>query len=676
MPVSAAPIDNLTLNLLSLTAPPSLVSCSAWADEFRYLPAESAAEHGKWRTKPFQREPLDSISNTRTRQVVIKSATQMLKTETILNGIGYVVGVEPGPILILQPGDVDAKDFSKERVATMIRDTPALTNAFSDSNAKAGFRNSDNTITEKLFPGGMLAIAGSGSARNVARRAIRYLFADEVDKYKPTPEGNPLALARKRLATFRHMAKEIDTCSPTVEDSEIDRLYKKSDQREFFVPCWKCGEFQSMMKKWGQVRWNNDHALTLAERAKTAIYYCEFCDAPWNDAKRWKAVSQGEWQARKPFAGIAGFWISELYSPWKELRQIVEDFLSKKDNAQDLKTFTNTSLAENWEEKGDAPAEELLYERSRRERYQRGEVPQGGLFLTAGVDVQKTYLQYEIVAWGRGKESWSIEYGQIQGNPQQKEVWNELTKLLNETYPHESGLELPIAKMAVDTGYATNDVYSWVRDQGNRAIAVDGRDRGTVPVSHPSAVDVTVRGKKITNGMKIWPVATPLLKSELYGWLNLAPPTDEQLDAGVKYPSGYAHIPAYDYDFFKQITAESIITRYKQGYPVQEWQKKAGARNEALDCRVYARAAAYVLGLDKFRDQHWQEMERRVQVAESLKKEVKDSSTPPAYQTMQQPRQQRENPALNPAKQSPYEDAHQPQQPRGKSFRPIRGRFL
>lgn len=598
------PLAEVRQRVFRLLAPPLDLTVSEWADRFRFLSPESSAEPGKWKTLSFQREPMDCCSDIKVRRVVIKSATQMLKTATIENAIGYFAHQDPGPILVIEPGDGDAKGFSKERIAPMIRDTPVLRTLFSESKS----RDSANTITEKLFPGGMLAITGGGSPRNVARRAVRILCCDEIDKYKPTAEGNVVALARKRLATFRHRAKEILTCSPTVEGSEIDRAYEASDKREFYIPCIFCGAFQSLIGKWDRVRWDQAKGLSDEERARSAKYHCVECDAGWSEGQRLDAIEKGEYRAHAPFSGVAGFWISELCSPWKALWEIVLDFFGKKNNPGDLRTFVNTSLAENWQDKGEAPADELLYERARRERYGRGTVPMAGLLLTAGVDVQKTYLQVEIVAWGRGKESWSIDYRIIDGNPQQPLVWDHLAELLNETFPHECGLEMPISKMAVDSSYATNDVYTWVRSSGERAIAVDGRQNGSVPVSHPSTVDVTIRGRKISNGLKIWPVATGLLKSELYGWLMLSSPADEDLDKGECYPPGFCHFPPYNAEFFQQLTAERLVTRFVKGYPRPEWQKTR-ERNEALDCRVYARAAAYIMGLDRFRGSQWEAME-------------------------------------------------------------------
>ncbi len=595
--------------------PDSDLTISEWADRYRFLSSESAAEHGKWTTLPFQREPFDSMGDQRVYRVVIKSATQMLKTETILNGIGYFAHQDPGPMLILQPRDADAKAFSKERIAPMIRDTPALTGIFSELKS----RISNNTIEEKLFRGGMLAITSAGSPGNLARRAIRFLFCDEIDKYPPGAgaEGNPISLARKRLATFRHRRKEILTCSPTVPGSEIDRAYEASDRRKYYVPCPACGHMQSMMLKFRtQVRWDSGPP-TREEQARSARYHCEACDAPWDDAARWNAVERGEWRAGAPFSGVAGFWISELYSPWKQLSDIVLDYLNMKDNSEDLRTFINTSLAENWLEKGEAPEWEILL--ARREGYDAGTIPAGGLFLTAGVDVQRDRLEAEVVAWGRNRESWSVDYRIIPGKTSEAEVWKKLEELRSQTYPTPGGIELPISRMFVDSGdgTTTNDVYQWVRMQPQgQAVAIKGTDKGILPVSQPSSVEVTIGGKKIKHGLKIRTINVAFFKAELYADLKKRPPTEEEREQGWSYPPGYCHFPAganYGDEHFKQLCAEQLVTHINRRThrAKTEWQQTR-ARNECLDCRVYARAGAWDLGMDRMQDKHWRTLEAQV----------------------------------------------------------------
>ena len=612
----------------SCVSPPPSLTVSEWADKYRYL-SPLSAEAGRWETRSFQKGPLDAVSDVLVSRVVIKSATQMLKTETILNGIGYFAHMDPGPIMVLQPRDKDAKDFSKERIATMIKETPVLRNLFTEAKG----RNADNTIEEKMFPGGMLAITSAGSPANLRRRAIRFLFCDEVDAYPPTPEGNAIAQARKRLATFRHRKKEILTCSPTLEGSEIDRAYEASDRREYYVPCPYCSHEQSMMGKfYKQVRWDS-FMSTREEQAQTACYHCEECDAAWSDTDRTKAVNGGEWRATRPFNGIAGFWISELYSPWKTLSEIVLDFLTGKDNPQTLQTFVNTSLAENWVEQGEAPEWEIIL--GRREDYQPGTVPRGGLFLTAGVDVQRDRLECEVVAWGRGRESWSVDYQILEGKTSEPEVWKKLETLRAGIYLASNGAELPISRMFVDSGdgTTTQDVYNWVRTQpASQVQAIKGRDHAGLPVSQPSPVDVNSGGKKIKHGLKIRIVDVSFFKSEFYAALKLRAPTEEERAQGYTYPPGYCHFPSganYGDEHFKQLCAEQLLAHRnrKTGRTKQEWQQTR-ARNEALDCRNYARAAAWDKGLDRMQDKHFRQYEEQLNIARLAVK--KPEATAPA----------------------------------------------
>ena len=139
-------------------------------------------------------------------------------------------------------------------------------------------------------------------------------------------------------------------------------------------------------------------------------------------------------------------------------------------------------------------------------------------------------------------------------------------------------------------------------------IVIKGDSRGAVPISQPSAVDVGPYGKRIRWGVRVGPVNGGMVKEELFRWLRLDRSTEE---SGAPYPPGYCHFPSYGEEYFKQLTAEQLVTRIVKGYRRPEWQKTRD-RNEALDCRVYARAAAAVYGMDRFGDAHWQELEARV----------------------------------------------------------------
>jgi phage terminase large subunit GpA-like protein len=189
--------------------------------------------------------------------------------------------------------------------------------------------------------------------------------------------------------------------------------------------------------------------------------------------------------------------------------------------------------------------------------------------------------------------------------------------MLSETWEHGSGALLPIRLLAIDSGYVTSEVYAWVRRQGSaRAIAIKGVERGSALVGMPTAVDITAGGRRLRRGVRVRPVVGGIAKLELFNNLRKPPPTDEEIAGGEPYPAGYVHLPKVDAEYCKQLCSEQLVTRRnRRGYPVREWVKLR-ERNEALDCYVYARAAAAVVGLDRFGERHWRELERHLGLRE------------------------------------------------------------
>jgi hypothetical protein len=298
-------------------------------------------------------------------------------TEILLNTVGFHVEQDPAPIMVVMPTERDAGTWSKDRFSPMARDTPCLRGRISNPRSRDG----NNKILHKKFPGGHLTIGGANAPSGLASRPIRVLLCDEVDRYpfSAGAEGDPVNLAKKRTVTFWNR-KIVLVSTPTIRGaSRIETAYEESDKRQFWVPCPDCGESQTLI--WHQVRWDRDP--TGAHKPETARYECIHCAAPWSDAVRWAAIRKGEWRAQAPFAGIVGFHLNEIYSSWVRLEAMVRTFLSAKDHGDEaMKTFVNTSLGETWVETGEAPDWQRLYER--REPWQIGTVPSGGLFLTLG----------------------------------------------------------------------------------------------------------------------------------------------------------------------------------------------------------------------------------------------------------------------------------------------------
>ena len=288
-----------------------------------------------------------------------------------------------------------------------------------------------------------------------------------------------------------------------------------------------------------------------------------------------------------------------------------------------MQGFQNTILGETYEQESDAPEWQRLYEQ--REDYKVGTIPFGGLFLTAGVDIQKDRIECEVVAWGRQKQSWSVEYFVLDGDTAKPEVWKKLQNVLFKDYPHESGITLPIRVMCVDSGYATQDVYSFVKDysqavwggsgarasQPHTVVAIKGQSRDTAMILSTSKADTKKKG------LKVWNVSGPVIKTELYRWLRM------QRTGEDASQFGRCHFPQYAEEYFKQLTAERQVVRITNGYPKPVWEKDPTRRNEALDCRVYARAAAAIYGLDRMSERGWQELEALIPSQDEAKQRKK-----------------------------------------------------
>ena len=332
-------------------------------------------------------------------------------------------------------------------------------------------------------------------------------------------------------------------------------------------------------------------------------------------------LREGRWRVTRPQSRVAGFWFSQLYSVKRSWSDVVREFLVAEKTPETLRVFTNTVLAETWRERGEVPDWRRLYEQA--EEYPMRIVPKGALLLTGGVDVQEDRIEAQVVGWGRRGESWLVDYIVIEGSVRLTEsyrtaegerkasVWERLSEVLNRTWPHEMGTaEMPILQMAVDSGWATQEVYDWARRQGtNRVMVVRGDDRYKEKVaSRPQYVDINFAGKQIVRGVKLWPLNVSSLKDQFYGQLKLEKPTRESDDP---FPAGYCHYPRMNEDFFRQLTAEQLETSInRQGFHVRRWTKHG--RNEALDTRVYARAAAMHIGIERYGEKHWRERERQI----------------------------------------------------------------
>lgn len=596
--------------LKGLQPDPIHLTVSEWADNFRILSSKSSSEPGRWNTKrtPYLKEPMNSLGPQDSCQsVTLLFGSQLGKTETGLNWIGSIIDIAPGPMLMVQPTIDMSKKVVKQRLDPAINESPVLKNKVADQKSREG----GNSLESKEFPGGILIMAGANAPAGLASMPIRYLFMDEIDRYPGDVggEGDPINLARARTRTFGN-SKELITSTPTeAGTSRIESDYEQTDKRNYFVPCPECNFKQTL--KFANLHWDKEDIKgKLIDKPETVHYGCENCGCLIPEYKKTWMLQEGEWIATNPdIKERKGYFLNSLYSPlgWYSWEQIVRDFLNAKKNPSQLKTFVNTVLAETWQEKGEVPDWENLYRR--RLEYNFGTCPAGVLFITAGVDIQRDRIECEIVGWGRDYKSWSIDYIVHAGDTSKKEVWESFWPILEKNWPVEnSSIELPLSMMAIDSSDQTQIVYSRIRQKSDaRVMAIKGFDNQVYPVGQPKYMDIDYGGKKIYNGIRLWPVGVSHLKSEFYSFLRLAPP----LDKNEPTPIGFCQFPQYNKEWFLQLTAEQRLLRVVNGKNVYRWEKKY-ERNEALDCRIYARAAAYVFGYDRFNDEEFTQLEMRL----------------------------------------------------------------
>lgn len=581
------------------------VTVSEWAAAHRVMTSETSGTVGPWRNdrNSLLTEIMDCLSpNSPVSRVTAAGPAQFGKSEIGLNWLGHTIHLAPRPFMLVRTDLVAAKLFSHQRIEKMVEACTPL----KERVAQKKSRDKANTMFMKEFPGGILRIAGAKSAASLRDMPVACLWLDELDGFgdELEGEGDPAEIARNRTGSFGSRAKILETSTPTHEHrSRIWDAYLLGDRSRRELPCPHCGWYQVL--RWSQLKWRADDDLTVHD----VHYECEKCAQPILERQKAAMLDAGRWVAEKPERSHRhrSFHWNALYQPpgatsWAALAKQWVEIHKPRLKVGALKNFVMTQLAETYQQKGEAPEWEKLYRR--REPYRFGTVPRGGLLLTAGVDVQGDRIQGSVYAWGRNLERWLVDRFTIPGDTATDGPWTTLEKLrTTNQYKHASGQFLQIRSLAVDSGYRTQIVYNWCRKKPGRSVmAIDGQKYVPAIGGSPKQMDVDFRGKKFARGVLVWPVGVAKAKEELYGWLQVEAP----LKPDEPFPLGYCHFAEdTDEEFFKQLCGEEIrIT--KKG--TLNWVR-VYERNEALDEAVYARAAAWYEGIDRFSEEKWAELE-------------------------------------------------------------------
>lgn len=589
MYLTASDIKRRAATLYGELIPPPQETVSEWTDKFRYT------EQGKYYVSlaEYQRAPMDAISDPFVEEVILMWSVQTGKTEAILNTIGRFAHREPCPIMWVLPSIEMATGVSKQRLEPMFSDTPALSGLLSDKRT----RDAENSMRHKKFPGGFIIMPGANSPASLSSWPIRLLVGDEIDRWGRLikGEGDILMLARKRTTRFSDR-KIVLVSSPTERaTSRIYPAYMETNQQEFYLPCPHCGglqvlKFPNLKFEYDQaaikdlVNGDEDDAEEFDYRKKAiaehihAYFVCIHCGSAIEHENKQEMVQNGVWKAKYPkIIKRQGFHVWQAYSPFVTWAETAAEFLHSNGYPDRLRVFTNTVLAELYEEKGQRIDEHPLMDR--REQYPE-RLPEKIEVITVGVDVQGDRLECEIIGWAADGENWSLDYVVVWGNSAMytgsvDDVYSQLYPIFDRQYVRVDGAILTVDGICIDSGFNSEHVYDFV-EQANklyRIFAVQGASASLGGV-------IAKQTRAGSRRLKLWMVDTGKAKDVLLPRLAIEP--------GGR---GSAHFPMhYAREYFLGLTAEEKKTRGDK----TAWTK-IRERNEPVDTRVYAFAAMKLL---------------------------------------------------------------------------------
>ncbi len=572
--------------------PPENLTVTEWAECKRYLSTEASAEPGLWRTSrtPYLRAIMDAFTDPKIRHIVFVAASQVGKTEVINNIIGYIIDQNPGSILFVHPTTIDAREFSKLRIAPMIRDSPAVRRRISAPKS----RDSGNTLLQKTYPGGILTLCGSNEAHALASKPIRYVFGDERDRWAQSAgtEGDPWELAMARQTTF-YNAKAVEVSTPTIRgSSNIAKSFAKGTMERWKSQCPHCGEFHEI--QWKDIRYEAEETVVNHERTYTVhdvFWICPGCGCVSEEAVIKKQPAK--WVADNPAAyanGVRSFWLNAFVSPWASWESICLKYQNALGDTGKMQVVYNTCFGQLWEDRGDTQDPDTLL--GRREVYE-AELPEGVLVLTAGVDTQDDRMEYEIVGHGHFGETWGIEKGIIMGRPDDPATWDSLDMMVfDRVLRFKDGLGLKVSTSFVDEGgHFTEWVRQFCRNRvGKKVFCIKGFPGADRPFTSPPKKQKIIIKNRYLGTVWQYQLGVDSGKQIIMDNLKVQAP-------GPKY----CHFPLrddYGAMYFHGLLSEHLVP---EGKVRQRWvwtKIQGHERNEPLDCRNYALAAFKVLPVD------------------------------------------------------------------------------
>lgn len=611
---------NVLAGVWSKLRPATKLTPSQWADQSRVISYGSTP--GMWKTDfvPYLKEPMDVVIKNDVERITIQKCNQSGGTELSLCIIGYYIEHDPTDIIMFQPTDKLSKSFANDKINTLIAETPTLSAIVGEVKT----RDKNNKTLEKRFHGKHLFIAGANSRASFRQIWGEIIVKDDFDMFPPylKGEGDPGRLADARAETFTHSKKIINISTPTdAETSRIQMEFEQSSQAHWFITCPKCGYEQVMLFSHksqfnylphGQLIYDKENGI----EPRWAYYECgnEKCKFEMQEWQKEYIVLNGRYIHRYPERRKhLGYQWNRLISPFSTWEKIAAEFLATYKDKEQLKVCVNLAFGEVFEvirhqkidttglvERIERDLNARIYEevpankRSTHVKHKYA-VPANGFIIVISIDVQDSWIEAKVKAWGLDEESFLIKREIFRGSPARYDIWAKLDELLDEEFYHQNGIYLKPRITTIDIqGHFTDQTYRWIyrkRQSGKNVFGIQGRGNTTKTrlivdkVSHNNKFRVPV----IICGVD---TAKELIRQRLI--------EDDQIKAQMHFCDdvGAEGVEAIN-EYFKGLTAEQpkkIMNQItKQVRIVWETKHK---RNEPSDLENYNLAGLHAMNLN------------------------------------------------------------------------------
>ena len=555
------------MDALAVLKPPEKLTVSEWADKYRILSELDSAAPGHWRTSktPYLKAVMDAFNADFIHDITFCAGTQLGKTSAEQNMIGYAVAQDPGPMLVVYPSEKLAKFTSEKRLQPLIMLSPALREKFNERGSKD---------LELSFDTMYIALVGANSASDLSSRPARYVFFDEIDKFPKWTgaEAGPLELAAERTKTF-YNRKIVKVSTPTLKTGNIWQGWLNADiQYRYFV---HCGEMQVL--EFGQIKWPEGSDETEARAA--ASYECKYCHEIIDDRQKPAMLRAGEWRGERKRKGRAhkvAYHLNSIYSPWLTFGDVAAKFLASKDEPALLMNFVNSWLAEPWEDKSSRMKSDVVMEKALP--YERGRMPAAAQLITCGIDVQLDHFYYSVRAWGAHMTSWLVDWGRA-------ETWADLETVVERNYADTNGEIHNVNLACMDSGYNTDDVYSFCAQHMGVIVPTKGASRALKSRYTVSILDKQAAGF----GLRLYEMDTNQLKNFIASRMSID-------------PGAYGSWNVYEgieREYADQICSEQRVEKKdRKGRMSIVWEKiSSHVANHLLDCETNNVLAAEIMGV-------------------------------------------------------------------------------